>query len=68
MTEFQELNGDQRREVVNTQQRDAAYREAAEANACGLLAWLHYSLKLMVPMLFEESAIAWKSNSATANF
>jgi hypothetical protein len=27
---FQELNGDQRREVVNTQQRYAAYREAAE--------------------------------------
>lgn len=30
MIEFQELNGDQRREVVNTQQRYAAYREAAE--------------------------------------
>ncbi len=30
MIEFQELNGDQRREAVNTQQRYAAYREAAE--------------------------------------
>jgi hypothetical protein len=28
MIEFQELNGDQRRETVNTQQRYAAYREA----------------------------------------
>jgi hypothetical protein len=30
MAEFQELNGDQRREVVNTQQRYSAYREAQE--------------------------------------
>src|SRR5260370_42102688 len=30
MMEFQELNSDQRREAVNTQQRYAAYREAAE--------------------------------------
>jgi hypothetical protein len=30
MIEFQELNGDQRREMVNTQQRFAAYREAEE--------------------------------------
>jgi hypothetical protein len=30
MVEFQELNGDQRREVVNSQQRYAAYRQAAE--------------------------------------
>ena len=30
MIEFQELNGDQRRETVNTQQRYAAYREAEE--------------------------------------
>jgi hypothetical protein len=29
---FQELNGDQRREAVNTQQRYAAYREAEERN------------------------------------
>jgi hypothetical protein len=30
MIEFQELNSDQRREVVNTQQRFSAYREAEE--------------------------------------
>jgi len=30
MIEFQELNNDQRRELVNTQQRYAAYREAEE--------------------------------------
>jgi hypothetical protein len=30
---FQELNGDQRREAVNTQQRYAAYREAGERRA-----------------------------------
>jgi hypothetical protein len=29
---FQELNGDQRREAVNTQQRYAAYREAVQRN------------------------------------
>jgi hypothetical protein len=28
--EFQELNGDQRREIINTQQRYAAYREAKD--------------------------------------
>src|SRR5580700_7214747 len=27
-----------------------------------------YSLRLMVPTLFDASAIAWKSNSATVNF
>ena len=32
------------------------------------LASLRYSLRLMVPILFDESAIAWKSNSATVNF
>src|SRR6202050_4079446 len=30
MIEFQELSSDQRREAINTQQRYAAYREAAE--------------------------------------
>jgi hypothetical protein len=30
MIEFQELNGDQRREIVNTQQRYAAYRQAED--------------------------------------
>jgi hypothetical protein len=33
MIEFQELNGDQRREAINTQQRYAAYREAEERNS-----------------------------------
>ena len=39
--EFQELNSDQRRELVNTQQRYAAYREAQErANAYrGSMVW-----------------------------
>lgn len=39
--EFQELNSDQRREVINTQQRYAAYREAVErANAYrGSMIW-----------------------------
>jgi hypothetical protein len=40
---FQELDGDQRREAVNTQQRYAAYREAVErASAyCGSMVWTH---------------------------
>jgi hypothetical protein len=38
---FQELNGDQRREAVNTQQRYAAYREAEERDAAyrGSMTW-----------------------------
>lgn len=33
IVDFQELNGDQRREAVNTQQRYSAYREAERRNA-----------------------------------
>jgi len=41
MIEFQELNGDQRREAVNTQQRYAAYREATERHESyrGSMVW-----------------------------
>jgi hypothetical protein len=41
MVEFQELNADQRREAVNTQQRYAAYREAVEraAGFRGSMVW-----------------------------
>ena len=41
MARFQELDSDQRREAVNTQQRYAAYREAVErANAYrGSMVW-----------------------------
>src|SRR3984893_11978654 len=41
MIEFQELNSDQRRELVNTQQRYGAYREAEEqAKGCrGSMTW-----------------------------
>jgi hypothetical protein len=57
---FQELNGDQRREAINTQQRYAAYREAVQRNNeyRGSMGWKHiHEREYLVRSYYGKSGV-----------